>query len=289
LADYIVQKPVDFTKLTAKAKKSLPAMFDITPKYDGCCAAVLFNGQGKFIGAFSATGEDVLSLGHVGAFIEQRWPVKTLRNIAVLGEAWHPDWDFPTINGTFRRRSIQAALRFAPFDLVAWEPGDLHPLLGDDRPYRERVAGFEGTIFGDCVVGVPHYLGDLDAGNKLAREFKAKGGYDGAIARDPAAPYLPGRCKQEVIKLKPVLELDLRVVSHAVQPGEKTGRAVVTLCVDYRGIETWVGSGVPHDLDIREVRPGTIVAIEAMGLTPDGKLREPRFKGVRHDKLEPDT
>lgn len=30
-------------------------------------------------------------------------------------------------------------------------------------------------------------------------------------------------------------------------------------------------------------------AVESLGLTADGKLREPRFKGVRFDKHEPDA
>lgn len=33
---------------------------------------------------------------------------------------------------------------------------------------------------------------------------------------------------------------------------------------------------------------GLIVEIEGMGFTADGLIREPRFNGVRHDKLEAD-
>lgn len=288
MPDYIVQKPVDFTKLTAKALKSLPAQFDLTPKYDGCCCVLLFDGSGTFIGALSATGEDVLSMQHVGAFIQKYWPVRMLRQRAIVGEAWKPDTDFPTINGKFRRRSIQADLVFAPFDIVAWTPADEAPVLSDPRPYINRIDPLAEVVYGDCVLGVPHALGSLEAGDKWARELKAQGGYDGAIARNQFSPYLPGRAKSEVIKLKPVLELDLKVTALASQPGEKTGRDVFTIEVEYRGVATWVGSGMPHKPEELPV-VGQIVAVEAMGLTPDGKLREPRFKGVRHDKLEADT
>jgi ATP-dependent DNA ligase len=53
-------------------------------------------------------------------------------------------------------------------------------------------------------------------------------------------------------------------------------------------VRSWVGSGVPHNIDVSELAPGAIVEVEAMGLTPDGKLREPRFKGIRYDKAGAD-
>src|SRR5690606_17449379 len=106
---------------------------------------------------------------------------------------------------------------------------------------------------------------------------------------DPNAVWFRGDSKVgELIKVKPTLALDLRCVNYGIETGEKTGRKVVTLVVHYRGVETTVGSGVPHDLDPYTVA-GKIIEVECLGVTEDGKLREPRFKGVRFDKLEPDA
>ena len=289
MAEYIVQKPVDITKITAIARKSLPPLLGITPKYDGCCCVLVFDGLSRFISAYSSTGELAPSKAHVGGFIEAYWDKGAIRQKAIVGEAWMPGTEFPVINGTFRRKSTQAALHFAPFDIVDWTPGDEYPVLADARPYGDRLDIIQEQPRGYGVLLVPHIEGTLADAEKLAREYKAIGGYDGAIVRDMTAPYSVGRCKHEVVKVKPVLELDLPVTAHAVEPGEKTGRAVVTVEVEYRGVRSWVGSGVPHDIDVAELTPGAIVAIEAMGLTPDGKLREPRFKGIRYDKLEADA
>lgn len=288
MADYIIQKPVDFTKLTAKARKSLPAEFDITPKYDGCACVLLFDAMGRYISAYSATGEDVPSMRHVGEWIAQFWPVQVLRQRALIGEAWKPDTDFPTISGMFRRKRVQSELTFALFDIVAWEPGDVVPLLGDERPYMRRIECLDEVLYQpDYVIPAPHSLGSLDAANELALKWKAQGGFDGAIVRDPHAPYVVGRCKHEVIKVKPVLSLDLIVTDVFVEKGEKTGRDVFTLEVEHHGIRTRVGSGVPHKATDVPGR-GQIAEVECMGLTPDGFLREPRFKGIRYDKAEAD-
>ena len=221
-------------------------------------------------------------------WVERFWPVQERRQQALIGEAWMPDADFPTINGTFRRKRTQAQLRFALFDRSNWQPGEEVPQLGDERTYYQRMNGLDEVLYSEeYVIPVPHFNGDLDEANKLAAEWKAKGGFDGAIARDPHQPYVVGRCKHEVIKLKPVLSLDLRVTERHITYGEKTGREVYTITVAYRGVATDVGSGMPHS---REELPqiGAIVEVECMGLTPDGKLREPRFKGIRYDKTEAD-
>ena len=76
------------------------------------------------------------------------------------------------------------------------------------------------------------------------------------------------------------------MVDYIIEPGEKTGRLVAVLVVSYRGIRCKVGSGVPHDLT--GINIGSIVEVEALGVTEKGLLREPRFQGMRTDKPKPD-
>lgn len=295
MADYIVQKPIDLTKLTAKAKTQIGLLtnFDITPKFDGCCAVLCFDARGEFAGAFSATGEYAPSMERIGTHIAQRWVDRPLRDTALIGEAWIPGAEFPVINGTFRRQRVQPELRFAPFDAVRYTPNlvldkFVYPILADERAYGERLTALDGRLFDpDYLVMVEHYTGDLMYADMLARGWKAKGGYDGAIARLPDAPYVVGRCKFEVVKVKPLLDLDLRVIELTETVGEKTGRRVFTITVEYRGVRSEVGSGMPHKFEDLPAL-GQIVRIEAMGLTPDGKLREPRFIAIRDDKMEAD-
>ena len=150
-----------------------------------------------------------------------------------------PGADFPTINGAFRRKREQPQLKFAPFDAVEYDFEGLFniPVLADDRPYIERAELLMKLPYGDGLVKVPHTLGGLDAAETLAASYKDLGGYDGTIVRDPYAPYVVGRSKAEVIKVKPVLSLDLLCTNVMIGAGEKTGRGVLTLEVEYRGVE----------------------------------------------------
>jgi DNA ligase-1 len=75
--------------------------------------------------------------------------------------------------------------------------------------------------------------------------------------------------------------------AYSYKKGEKTGRDVLTLTVAYRGVETEVGSGIPHDLHWTDAF-AKIVEIECMAVNPNNTLREPRFKGLRWDKERPD-
>jgi ATP-dependent DNA ligase len=111
-----------------------------------------------------------------------------------------------------------------------------------------------------------------------ALELVSQGGYDGTIARNVEAPYRVGRCKNEVVKVKPTITETLLVVEVKTGTGVKTGRDVFTLDVKRKGIVSSVGSGMPHDLGT--LKAGSKVKIEFLGITADGKLREPRFKGI---------
>ena len=125
--------------------------------------------------------------------------------------------------------------------------------------------------------------------NVAAAKLKATGKYDGAILRDPNAGYKIGLVKNgEIVKVKPVLSLDLVVTDVFTEPGAKTGRPVYSIEVIYKGVKSKVGSGVPHKReDVPDI--GQIAEVECMDITAEGKLREPRFKGIRFDKEQADV
>lgn len=131
--------------------------------------------------------------------------------------------------------------------------------------------------------------------DKLALEYKNHpvDAYDGLILRDASAPWAAGAAKEgEVIKVKPSLSMDLEVVGeYVVKQPTKLGGA---LTVTYNGVESDVGSGMTQAL-LKEIAAaqlagasahrGKIAEVECLGITPDGKLREPRFKGFRFDTV----
>lgn len=291
MAEYTIMKAVEFDKLSAKFRKQYIDEVDLQAagwwlqrKYDGCFGAVDTTARTMS----SRTAEPVQSCFHIVADCLHAFGA----GYVVLGEVWHPTFKFPTISGHFRRHSPAPDLVFVVNDVLTnaeFEAGY------SSRPYSERFEQFEKAVARYCspqlltAVTYCSYAEPACSAVIRAAEWQAAGGYDGAILRDPTSAWTRGTVKNgELVKVKPTLSLDLKVVGFMLKPGAKTGRGVVTLDVDYKGVITTVGSGVPHDLK-GETTVGSIIEVECLGITEDGKLREPRFKGVRFDKLQPDA
>lgn len=294
MAEVKIMKAVEWDKLSAAFKKkhgSVDALavagFWAQKKYDGCFGMAVLKADGS---AFmrSRTAEDYTdSCIHILKELRHALDDHQIAEGVFLGEVWNAELPFPTISGLFRQqRRIATELGFVvndflPMTLQTTRPyrlryGDLMQILGEEDGFATTVA----------QTWQEHQWGSATG---MANQFKAEGGFDGAIVRDPDAGYTIGLVKNgEIIKVKPVMSLDLKVVELTEEVGEKTGRPVYTITVEHRGVRSEVGSGMPHVLPANLVL-GAIVEIECMGLTDEGKLREPRFKGVRIDKTEPDA
>lgn len=288
--NYIIQKAIDKKDMSAKALESMAGKrYDLQPKYDGCHAVFIIE-DGLFLHAMTSTGDVVHSCDHIGnAVASSIYPGPGV--FAVCGEVWVKGWDFPKISGTFRRHGDEPELRFAPFDVVKV----VGTTLQDERPYEHRVAVLKTPKLVHPYL-IPFASGPADdeyapLPTEYAAGLKAHGGYDGAIMHDLDAPYKVGRCRAaEVVKIKPLVELDLLVVGVEKAIGEKTGRPTVALQVRLKdGKVGKVATGLNHDQQANpEQFVGKIIAVEAMAWTKDGMLREPRFKGERFDKIAPD-
>lgn len=294
MAEYIIQKAIDRKDMSARAIKGLEGKrFDVQPKYDGCHVVFIIC-SGKFMSALSATGETVRSMDHVG--LELARCVDLAGTVAVCGEAWVPNTPFPEISGAFRRHSPQPHLMFAPFDVVSVRGMELYSEL----PYGARKLMLCTMPHSPVLVPFDSspYENDVETAC-YAHQLKALGGYDGAVLHDLDAKYSVGRCRQgEVIKIKPLLEFDLEVVGAELAYGTKTGKNTAALIVRFRnGKHVKVATGLTQ-AEVDEIHSsvsehgsgwwGRIIAVEAMAETADGSLREPRYKGTRTDKTQPD-
>lgn len=317
---YIVHKAVEQDKIKKKLRpteEQLRTEYIAQPKYDGCNMVAIKRGHWVptvnkglhaikvgdvqmqpvdrgVVDLFSRTGEQVVSAHHIENALASApfFPVGVY-----FGEYWHPQIDQPTVSGMFRKKdgTQYTEPMFVVFDFVTleeWEQGY------SDLVYQERVSRLpsmghaiaEGTapVFYAESQG---FLIDQELGSMEAAKLLCEGGaYDGLILRKPSGKWVKGDkgTNGEVVKVKPTLTLDLRVLRIGRAVGEKTGRDVYTVFVDLGdGKEQEVGSGVPHQLSQVPV-VGDIVEIEAMSFSKYGLLREPRYKGIRHDKKEAD-
>lgn len=301
--DYM--KAVEYDKLPAKFRKAQPfdtlcaPVYWLQPKYDGCFVKAVVNHGAQSCKFFTRTGETIHSMGHLAprlielaGIMARAKPDDFYEDVTFYGEAWAQDVPFPTISGWVRQHGPAPRLGLVLVDAVCgW---------ARQAPYSARWAAIEGA---GIPVAHPGMAGDPGPISRafcykswdgrettdIARNLVGIGGFDGAILRNIHTMYTPGLVKNgEIVKVKPLMSLDLRVTGVEDATGEKTGRTVYTIAVEYRGVFSWVGSGMPHDFaDVPKI--GQIVQIDCLGITADGKLREPRFIAIRHDKEEPDT
>lgn len=277
--------PKALSEQCAAFKKQYPTLDDLPadeyimmPKYDGCLAIILPDG------IITRTGESVTSIPRCSQDADKFMPGHVL-----FGEAYKFGTPFKDISGAFRRHKPQPGLLVMVFDAVPFEDWSARKC---DKPYIERYAALRDAGLRTptpSLIVAPAL--DLMAPQGFANEMVRHGGYDGAILRRKDAPWAAGASKNgEAIKVKPVQSLDLR--AWAVYPGKgKHANRAGGITVAYRGVETNVGTGFSDEerehLTLHGCK-GLIAEIEFMELTADGKLREPRFKGWRFDKTEPD-
>lgn len=294
MGEYIIQKAIDKKDMSARAIAGMEGKrYDIQPKYDGCHAVFVFT-NGSFKSAMSATGEHVMSMDHIGLELETLLPAFK-GAYAICGEAWMPDTLFPEISGAFRRHRPQVQLKFAPFDIVEVSG----TTLGSVNPYgvrKELLETYLAQTTGRVLPFRSRPSGTDEENEAYARTLKDLGGFDGAILHDLDATYEVGRCRQgEVVKIKPLLSYDLQVTGCELDQGEKTGKNTAALIVRFRNNKyVKVATGLTQEQvdsihsNFEGLWYGSIIEVQAMDVTKDGSLREPRFKGVRHDKDKPD-
>lgn len=294
---YIVHKAVELDKVKKSLRPSeaqLRTEYICQPKYDGCnMVAVKSSHHSDDVALWSRTGEKVVSADHIKLALG----FASFAPVGVyFGEYWHPTIDQPTVSGKFRDTKQQhTEPYFVIFDYVTleeWEAG-VSSLGYHDRTARlpKALGWIEEGAAPMFLAESQGYLCDQEMSTtEAANLMKKAGAYDGIILRKTDGTWTKGSLGTtgEVIKIKPTLTLDLRVCSVGETVGEKTGREVFTVVVELpNGNIQEVGSGVPFE---REALPqsGDIVEIEALEYSKHGLLREPRFKGIRHDKAEAD-
>lgn len=295
MSDYIVMKPVELSATCAAFRKKYPtyqslvdAGYWLQRKYDGCCGVAVF-APGQPAKMLSRTGEDYSVSCRL--ILEQLEDKLGGQACVVIGEVWHPSWDFPKISGRFRQqREAEPELTFRAFDMLPWT-AYVNGVWNEPYSLRFRSMVDQGLPVVDTKPGLLGLPSTID----LAVKWKLEGGYDGAVLRDPNAGYICADAKLgQAIKVKPVMSLDLRVTAVSVEkrPTKLGGYLTVQLP---DGQYNDVGSGLTQahltgfltELEAR-LWVNQIAEIEFMGYQPDGKLREPRFKGLRFDKTKPD-
>jgi bifunctional non-homologous end joining protein LigD len=185
------------------------------------------------------------------------------------------------------------------FDLPSHEGEDLRP-----RPLRERKGRLRRALeFGGPLRFTPHRKGEH--GEEVYREACEKG-LEGVIAKRADSPYQGGRSR-DWLKLKCHAEQELVIGGHTAPKGSRTELGALLVGYYDRGGLRYagkVGTGFdqhtlrelgarlreleqdesPFEPGTRWVRPELVAQIGFAEWTRDGRLRHPRYLGLRDDK-----
>lgn len=191
------------------------------------------------------------------------------------------------------------------FDLPRHEGADLRPLPLRERKKRlRRALEFKGPVRLN-----PHRTGEH--GEELYREACEKG-LEGVIAKRADSPYRGGRSR-DWLKLKCHAEQELVIGGFTAPKGSRTEFGALLVGYNENGVLRYagrVGTGFDHDTlrslgaQLREreqpespfapfkpVPPGThwvraelVAQVGFAEWTRDGRLRHPRYIGLREDK-----
>lgn len=326
MGKYLTHTACDISKTPKRAQFDL-GTYLVQMKYDGvCCIMIVVDGEVTFK---TRTGESIKAMGHIAEAFKAL-PFADLvslkaddansscltlpaqhRDGVYIGELWHPTAKQSRVNG--------AVMRDAPNGLSPEIQLVVCDFLTLDEWYAGRSdVGFEDRIDRICWMQSIAHPDELPAtlakgmsfppiwfaghegmfneqlatsANELAEEAVAAGRYDGIILRDPAGPWVQGARDQYIIKVKPHLSLDLRVVGLEEGKGKYTG-TLGKLLVEYKGKRVGVSGMTDAQRHEWWQNPTAIlhkvVEVVAMSESTNGSLREPRFKGIRTDSVPED-
>jgi bifunctional non-homologous end joining protein LigD len=179
-----------------------------------------------------------------------------------------------------------------------------------DRAYEARRAALEGIVPAGDAWAVPTYSDDLAAALRTA----ADRGLEGVVAKRRSSRYRAGERSPDWRKLRLVLEQEFVVGGYRRGRGgrRETFGALLVGTHDPQGRLHYaggVGSGFteaeaarltgelasrevgappfvdpPGESDVVWVRPELVVQVRFREWTPDGRLRQPTYRGQRLDK-----
>lgn len=282
------QLALDLSKVNVK-KLTWPMW--VSQKIDGvwCCAIKAYNK----IAIFSRTGERFVSMRH----IETELNKILYNNEAVVFEAAVMDNITPqsVISGWVRDTKQQHEQLYAACHTLLFLYGyNLTPISDTfyDTWY-ELSRRINSTKINRRIVTfiMQHKVQSLAEAQAFADCVIQHGG-EGAVLRNPRAIYQPGKRNADIIKIKKGVSFDLKVLGVYEGKGKYEGTLGGLICQWKNGKTIEISGMTDAQRTAWWNNPveiiGKVVQVDAMCESFKGKLREPRFKGIREDKTEGD-
>jgi DNA ligase D-like protein (predicted ligase) len=251
---------------------------------------VLDNSYPELVDALSVDGPDLLVDGEIVAFVRGQTSFERLQRRMQIRD---PE----------RARRSGVAVYYYLFDILELEDEDVRP-----RPLRERKAVLRRAIeFRGHLRWTPHRVGDGEQAFRIA----CQRGWEGVIAKRATSPYIATRSR-DWLKLKCAHGQEFVIGGWTAPKGSrkrlgailvgywsdgelrfagKVGTGFDERTLEMLGDELerrerssppFAGRDLPRQA--RWVEPELVAEIGFAEWTRDGKLRQPRYQGLRTDK-----
>lgn len=206
------------------------------------------------------------------------WFVRDFPAQALDGELWLGRGEFERLSGIVRKQvPVDAEWQQVRYMLFELPGGD-----GDFTARKERLQQLVATAGVPWLQAVEQFRSvDRKALQAKLDEVVAAGG-EGLMLHRADAPYVAGR-SDDLLKLKPYLDREAKVVAHLPGKGRNAGRLGALLVEDEAGRRFRIGGGF-SDAQREQPPPlGSQVTYRYRGLTAKGLPRFPVFMRVRED------
>jgi DNA ligase 1 len=129
---------------------------------------------------------------------------------------------------------------------------------------------------------VPHYRVKDRAQLKRELDRVVKAGGEGLMLHLADAPYVTGR-SDALLKLKPLLDTEARVIEHIPGKGKHVGKMGALLVETKEGVRFKLGTGFSDAVRANPPPIGATVTYVYRDLTPSGKPRFASYLRVRNE------
>jgi bifunctional non-homologous end joining protein LigD len=235
------------------------------------------------------------------------------RDLVLDGEVVAYDGDETSFSRLQRRLGLRSPapeqvaaypVFFCVFDLLELDGDDLR-----DRPLVERRARLAEAVRPSAALQLSEAWHD---GSERRFADACRAGWEGLVAKRAQSPYAPGRSR-DWLKLKCVWEQEFVIGGYSAPAGARTDFGALLVGYYEGGRLRYAGkvgtgysaptlrdlgarlraleTGEPPFVDARPVPPGThwtrpelVAQIAFAEWTNEGRLRQPRFLGLRDDK-----
>ena len=210
------------------------------------------------------------------------WFLEKLPPEALDGELWLARGQFDVLSGIVRK----AIADDTEWQRVSYMIFELPPPEGAaPMPFSERANHIKAIVaranFPALKAVDQRQVKDRAA---LKRELDAvvKGKGEGLMLHLADAPYVTGR-RDVLLKLKPLLDTEAKVISHIPGKGKHAGRMGALLVLTPAGLHFKLGTGFSDAVRANPPMVGALVTYTFRDVTPSGKPRFASFLRVRDD------